>query len=68
MDFKGGYRTPRNHRGVAFRPPHQIQVTESAGKRLELSLRKHLYKERASRGGGNLQTGVDSQTSLFFWH
>ena len=55
-DFKGCYRILRRHREGAF-PCAGFRLMESAGNRLEFSVRKHLYRE----GGGNLPPGVVSQ-------
>ena len=49
----------------AFRFPRRVQVTESDDKRWEFSMRKHLYRERGP-GGGNTETGVDSQALPLF--
>ena len=38
-----------------------LQLTESAGKRLVFSVRKHLYREGSSRGQGFYSPVVDSQ-------
>ena len=50
---------PLYHTEGAFCFPRRVQVTESAGKRLEFSVRMHLCRGGGS-GGGNLLPDVNS--------